>query len=44
VRILRDLIGDHGEQQTMLARWGKLQHTVAAGRKDAQHVGQRRAG
>jgi hypothetical protein len=43
VQILRELIGDHREQQPMLARWGQLQYPVAAGLQHAQHVGQRRS-
>ena len=43
VQILRQLIGDHRQQQPMLARWGQLQYPVAASLQHCEHVGQRSA-
>ena len=39
VRILRELIGDHGKQQAMLAGWGQLQYAIPTCLQYAQHVG-----
>jgi hypothetical protein len=43
MHVLRDLIADHGEQRSLLARRRKLQHAVARGLEEAEHIGQRRA-
>lgn len=36
--VLRDLVRDHSEQQTVFAKRGKLQHAVATVLQHAQHI------
>ena len=38
MRVLRDLIGDHGEQPPVLTRRRELQHPIAVLLEHAEHV------